>query len=182
MPDEDRNLTIKRIEQLHELATRTYSRQIERYDQIETKVWRHFALLAFLLGTLTVGIPTFAKTAEAASGWWKFGFVGSYVGMLLAGVVALVAITWALRYREVKAEPFSEQVIQDFLSRRYLDELLSLSKGLRKAHSWNGDVLESKLTAAKIGYVSTCVAFTFGVATIGLYLGIELQTSDAILP
>lgn len=182
MPDEDRDLTIKRIESLHEVATRTYSRQIERYDQIETKTWRHFALLAFLLGTLTVGIPTFVKTARAASGWWQTAFVGSYVGMLAAGVVALAAITWALRYRKVKSEPFSEKVVQDFLSRRYLDELLSLSKGLRKARSWNGDVLDSKLTAAKVGYVSTVVALIFGVATIVLLLGIEAETSQAILP
>lgn len=181
MPDENRELEVRRIEKLHGLTNRVFGRQIERYEQLEMKVWRHFALLAFLLGTLTVGIPTFVRIARAASGWWAVAFVGTYGGMLVAGALALGALTAALRYERVKAEPLSEQILEDFRTRRYLDELISLSKGAVEAQDENGRVLEAKVAAAKRGYGWTVAALVFGIATIGLLLCIELQTSEALL-
>lgn len=182
MTEEDRDLTIKRFEKLYELAVRTYDRQMGRYDHIETKAWRHFAVLAFVLGTLTVGIPTFMKALGGAEGLWAVGLGVAYLGMMVTALAALCFLTRALSYREVKAEPFSHDVIEDFFERRYLDELLSLTKGLAKARSWNGKVLQEKLRAAKRGYGLTVVALVLGAATIVLLLCIEWQTTEPILP
>lgn len=182
MPNEDRDLTIKRFEKLYELAVRTYDRQMQRFDHVEAKAWRHFAVLAFILGTLTVGIPTFVKALRAADGLWAVAFGLSYLGMIAASLVAVGFLVRALRYHKVKAEPFTPDVISDFFERRYLNELVSLSKGLAEARSWNGDVLDEKVGAAKWGYRSTVVALGLGGATIVLLLCIEWQTTNAILP
>jgi len=172
---EDRELTLKRYEELYALAKSEFVSEIQRFDAIEQKTTRYSTLLLVLLGIGSVGLDRFAQLTAGPHGLLSWAFLGFYMTAFLCAVTAQLLFLRALSVQFVPAPPAGQRLVQHFVTNRYIDAIFSLAMRYTAETSQLREILGRKARGAVIGYGFMLATLAFGVAGGLTYVSLRVE-------
>jgi heme/copper-type cytochrome/quinol oxidase subunit 4 len=166
---------LKKYEELYSLSKTELEKGHARYTSIEEKTTRHFSVLVFILGLVSITIPEYIAVVKSQSTWLHKSFVFIYPILAINVFLSIFFHLRALSFSKYKNVVLNQEMFDHFRNHKYIDVIYSMSKRFADDLETINNVTDAKIKRATIAFRFTYVSLALVALTILVYVLLKLQ-------
>lgn len=166
---------LKKWEELYALTKDGLLQQSGRFDALERKVDRYFAITSIFLGAIILGSGEFVQIWKMRWGWLVVSFLLSYMLLAIAILASISVYVVCLALVDFRSIPINDELLSHFDGNQYIDVLGAMSRGNIGAFAENEEMISLKVKYAVTGHRLTIIVLALSVVAAVLYVAVALR-------